>query len=222
MPHWLIAVSWATIILGLLTAGAVIADLTRHPQRMKIMNVVWPVTGLYLPVAAWGIYAAMGRPMAVDRSEAKTEQPRWKSVFLSSTHCGSGCVLGDIIAAPVVAAAGLTLFGEHLFAEYAVEFGFAYVFGIAFQYFPILAMRKLAPGEALRDAVKADTLSLIAFQVGMYAWMAIPYFVFFPTDRPTPSSAVFWLMMQIGMVLGLATTYPANWMLVKWGVKTGM
>ncbi|MGH8199529.1 MAG: hypothetical protein ACREVO_04085 [Steroidobacteraceae bacterium] len=24
------------------------------------------------------------------------------------------------------------------------------------------------------------------------------------------------------MVLGFATTYPANWLLVKWGVKPGM
>jgi hypothetical protein len=29
-------------------------------------------------------------------------------------------------------------------------------------------------------------------------------------------------MMQVGMILGFLTTYPANWRLVKWGVKSGM
>jgi hypothetical protein len=29
-------------------------------------------------------------------------------------------------------------------------------------------------------------------------------------------------MMQIGMIVGFAASYPANWLLVKWGVKSGM
>jgi hypothetical protein len=70
--------------------------------------------------------------------------------------------------------------------------------------------------------VKADTLSLTAFEIGMFAWMAVIWFVLMPMQRPDSSSVVFWFMMQIGMVLGFATTYPANWLLVKWGVKSGM
>ena len=37
-----------------------------------------------------------------------------------------------------------------------------------------------------------------------------------------PTMAVFWFMMQIGMILGFMTTYPANWLLVLWGVKSAM
>jgi len=33
---------------------------------------------------------------------------------------------------------------------------------------------------------------------------------------------VFWFTMQIAMIAGFATTYPANWLLVKWGIKGGM
>lgn len=135
MPLWLIVLSWVAIGLGLATAGAIALDVMRHPQHMKIMNVVWPVTGLYFPLAGWWLYAAMGRAQAIDAGQMTGEQPRWKSVFLSSTHCGSGCVIGDIIGAPIVFAAGLSLAGERLFAEYVMEFGLAYLFGIAFQYF---------------------------------------------------------------------------------------
>jgi hypothetical protein len=58
--------------------------------------------------------------------ETKTQNERlgWKSVFLSSTHCASGCVLGDIVAAPLVAVTGWTLLGERLFGDYVVEFAF--------------------------------------------------------------------------------------------------
>jgi hypothetical protein len=37
-------------------------------------------------------------------------------------------------------------------------------------------MRDLSPGEGLLAAVKADTLSLTAWQVGMYGFMAIAHF----------------------------------------------
>jgi hypothetical protein len=222
MPQWLVVMSWVAIGLGLATALAVALDVIRHPQHMSIMNVVWPVTGLYFPLVGWWLYTGMGRPMAIDARNMADEKPQWKSVFLSSTHCGSGCVIGDIIGAPIVFAAGLSLAGERLFAEYVAEFVLAYLFGIAFQYLPIRAMRGLGRREAVLDAVKADTLSLTAFEVGMFAWMALTYFVLFAAHRPEASTIVFWFMMQIGMVLGFATTYPANWLLVKWGVKMGM
>jgi hypothetical protein len=37
-----------------------------------------------------------------------------------------------------------------------------------------------------------------------------------------PDNAVYWFMMQIGMVVGFITTFPANWLLIRRGVKTAM
>lgn len=79
----------------------------------------------------------------------------------------------------------------------------------------------LLPGSC-SVAVKADTLSLTAFEVCMFAWMAVTYFILFAAHPPEASSIVFWFMMQIGMLLGFATTCPADWLLVKLGVKMGM
>jgi hypothetical protein len=53
MPQWLMVVSWLAIILGVLTAIVIALHEVAHPQHMKIMNVVWPVTGLYVPVIGW-------------------------------------------------------------------------------------------------------------------------------------------------------------------------
>ncbi len=221
MPYWLIVLSWVSVVLGLATAGMITVDVVRHPQRMKIMNIVWPVTGLYFPLVGLGFYRALGRPLAADAPALKRERPHWKSIFLSASHCGSGCTIGDILGPPIVFGFGLSLFGTALFAEYAVEFVLAYAFGITFQYFPIRSMRHVSPQAALLDAVKADTLSLIAFEVGMFGWMALAHFVLLP-GHPGPLSIVFWFMMQIGMMLGFMSAYPANWLLVKWGIKPGM
>src|SRR5712691_2990813 len=213
MPSWLVFASYVSIGLGLFTAGIIAVDVISHPQRMRIMNVVWPVTGLYLPLVGLWIYRRLGAPMAVDAGPMNMDQPYWQSIFVSSTHCASGCVLGDIIGAPLVFALGWTLFGTRLFAEYAVEFAFAYVFGIAFQYLAITAMRKIPPHAAILDAAKADTLSLIAYEVGMFGWMAVVYFLLLRAHALDPTMAVFWFMMQIGLVFGFVTTYPANWLL---------
>ena len=97
----------------------------------------------------------------------------------------------------------------------------AYLFGIAFQYFPIRAMRNVSARKAIIDAVKADTLSLVAFEVGMFAWMAVVHYIVLP-DHPRPNSVVFWFMMQIGMICGFITTCPANWLLIRLSTKSGM
>lgn len=211
--------AWASIVAGVFTAAAILIDVRAHPQRMPIMSLVWPITGLYTPVFGYWLYRWLGRSRATDRPMPE-QRPFWESIFLSSTHCGAGCVLGDVIGPPLVSALGLTLLGRRLFADYVAEFAFAYVAGIAFQFFPIMRMRRLRPTEALKEAVKADTLSLVAFEVGMFGWMAV---VAFGLGRLySPTSIVFWFAMQIGMLLGFATTFPANWLLIKAGVKSGM
>jgi hypothetical protein len=220
MP-WLDAMSWISIILGFVTAGIISGDVVAHPQKMRIMDIVWPITGLYFPLIGLWFYHAMGRPMAANAPAMKGERPHWKQIFLSATHCGSGCVIGDVLGPLIVFGFGLTLLGNVHFAEYVAEFVLAYAFGIAFQYIPIRRMRNIPPREAILDAVKADTLALVAFEVGMFGWMAIAQYVLLPS-HPRPDSAVFWFMMQIGMIFGFLTTYPANWLLIRSGIKSGM
>src|SRR5216684_1966154 len=195
--------SWISTGLGLATALVIALDVRKHPQSMRIMNIVWPVTGLYFPLIGIWFYRSMGRPMAVDAPKGRGHDAHWQSIFLSATHCGAGCVIGDILGAPLVYRFRLTLLG------------------IAFQYFPIRSMRQVPPAQAIWDAVKADTLSLIAFEVGMFSWMAFARYVLLP-QPVAPNSVVFWFMMQIGLIFGFLTTYPANWLLVKWGIKSGM
>lgn len=115
----------------------------------------------------------------------------------------------------------LTLFGERIFAAWSLDFFLAFLFGVAFQYFTIVPMRHLSPGEGLRAALKADSLSLTAWQVGMYGWMAFVTFGIFGHELPK-TQPVFWFMMQLAMLAGFLTCYPVNWWLVRAGIKEKM
>jgi hypothetical protein len=64
-------------------------------------------------------------------------------------------------------------------------------------------MRRLHPAQGLIAAVEIDTLSLLVYEVGMFIWMAVQSRVY-PELRST--SLTYWLMMQITMLLGFATT----------------
>jgi hypothetical protein len=94
-----------------------------------------------------------------------------------------------------------------------------------FQYFAIVPMRGLSFGKGVVAAVKADTLSLTAWQVGMYGGMAMMQFALFKPHYGhiapvyTPE---FRFAMQLAMLAGFATAYPVNWWLVRSGIKEAM
>ncbi|MGY4500516.1 hypothetical protein ACVWYH_004447 [Bradyrhizobium sp. GM24.11] len=83
-------------------------------------------------------------------------------------------------------------------------------------------MRQLSPSEGIRQALKADALSLTAWRVGMYGFMAIAQFALFRKllgQTLEASMPEFWFMMQIAVMAGFLTSYPVNWWLIKTGVK---
>jgi hypothetical protein len=86
-----------------------------------------------------------------------------------------------VISEWVLLAAGATIAGVALWPEYIADFALAFVFGIAFQYFAIVPMRQLGFRDGVIAALKSDTLSVITFEIGLFGWMALMFFVFLPT-----------------------------------------
>ncbi|MCM2972202.1 DUF4396 domain-containing protein [Larsenimonas suaedae] len=218
--------AWVALALGVLTALAIAWDVKKRPQHMAIMNVTWPITGLYMPIIGWWAYATMGRApkSGAHHDHAHhhhgSDTPKWQGVFVSATHCGGGCTLGDVVASPIATLTAFSVFGSAIAGHFLLAFVFAYAFGVLFQYLPIREMSDSGPAAALKDAIKADTLSLIAFQIGMYVWMIIAASMWLgEMNAFTPE---FWFMMQIAMLVGFITSYPANWVLIKRGIKHAM
>jgi hypothetical protein len=218
-PIWMDDLAWTSIILCLCCAALIVLDIASgNRHKMAIMNWVWPLTALYL-----GPIAMLWHHRSSRRQHSDLEgvnKPFWKKVFTSATHCGSGCVLGDIAGEWLVFSGALTVAGSSLLAGYVYDFVLAFLFGIAFQYFAIAPMRKVRGWAGVQAALKADAISLVAFEISMFAFMALAREVLFPGLKP--NQPVFWFMMQIAMVAGLATTYPANRWLVQAGWKEGM
>ena len=246
VPSWLDLVAYAYIISAIACSLAIVYDILIRGlrQMMPIMEYVWPITSLYLNLFGLWAYWRMGRPDSMQHStmpmgnmhgmEMRPAQTRqmhhrqkrfWESVFVSATHCGAGCEIGDFMGEWLVflLVSGTVVAGSLLLTEYAVDFVFAYTFGILFQYIPIRQAKEEMPrAEAWKDAIKAESLSIIAFEVGLFGWMAFFNLGLFGSHVINPSMPVYWFMMQIGMFLGHFTSYPANWFLVKSGIKAGM
>ncbi len=271
-PLWFEILARMAIGVALLCCLALIVEVIRHPQRMAVMNWVWPVTALYFGPAALIAYQKLGKPQARPTKEHAPERhedqkrerqpereaigsaagggmpgqrnkwqasatpskrnerrghngqqpqrPFWQSVWLAVTHCGAGCTLGDLIAETAVCLFAWKLASVDYWPDILLDFTLAYLLGIVFQYFSIAPMRGISGWPGVWAAIKADTLSLAAFEVGLFVWMALTAFVFFPgvhPDRPT-----FWFMMQIGMIIGFGASYPMNWWLLRRGMKEVM
>ncbi len=224
-------VSMSSLVIGGVSALVIAIDLLAgHKQHMWIMNLVWPITGLYAgPLALWGYFTAgrLSTHRAMMEAKARGEDPPgkkkpfWQMVAVGATHCGSGCTLADIVGEWVLFLFPLTLFGMKIFGSWVVDYFLALLFGIFFQYFTIAPMRDLSFGKGMVAAAKADFFSLTAWQVGMYGWMAIATFAIFGHEIEK-ASPVFWFMMQIAMLAGFLTAYPVNWWLLRAGIKEKM
>lgn len=99
-PEWLDALATAFLALAFLCAAVMAVMLAARPQKMWIMDIVWPVTALYRgPVGLWGLWD-MGTPPVSPAKRTEQQQrrkqeekgpmkPFWQQVAVAVSHCGS-------------------------------------------------------------------------------------------------------------------------------------
>lgn len=226
-PSWLTIVAWLSIASAFITAAVIAYDIfgRGRRQKMKVMEAVWPVTALYFGPLAWVGYRRWGRrnsPAYQRETGLAPDYGESVSVTIGVSHCGAGCSLGDLIGEWIVFVAGWQLLGLALPVEYVADFALAFALGIAFQYFSIAPMRGLGRRDGVAAAAKADALSLLTFEIGLFGWMAFMQFVLFTDPHITPAHPAYWLLMQVGMILGFATAWPVNVWLIRRGIKESM
>ena len=224
------------LFIGLISTIIITIDLFRHPQKeMPIMNLVWPINGLWAGVFGLWAYFTIGKyrkmnmdmdmnmdmNMDMDMNMSSNKYSKfWQGVVADTLHCGAGCTLADLIGSWIFFFFPFSIFQNLTFGEWTLEYILALITGVTFQYAAISPMMKEKGIKIWLTALKIDFLSLTAWQVGMYGWMAIIIFVFL--GRLSPTTPEFWFMMQIAMCFGFLTAYPVNWWLVKKGIKMGM
>jgi hypothetical protein len=227
-PEWLTVIAWIWLGVAFITSGVILYDIfvAGHRQQMGVMEAVYPITALYLGPVALVLYWRWGRNaerLHIRGRPSERKHPRWVTIAIEVSHCGSGCTLGDLIAESTIYALALTVADRSLFAEYIGDYTLALALGVVFQYFAIAPMRGLGLREGLEAAARADFVSLTFFEIGLFGWMALMAFVFFPGPHHLmPSAPAYWLLMQMGMIVGFFTAWPANVWLLGRGIKVAM
>lgn len=247
-PRWAETIGWISLGTAFLCALVILFDeLVRgYRQSMWVMNLVHPITALYWgPVWLW-VYFRKARlsstpelhrqasRMAAEGADADALEKqgsavddahmgRWH-VGNAVSHCGAGCTLGDIGGEWIVWALGPWMLGATgtFGPELIWDFPLAWTFGIFFQYFTIVPMRDdVGRLEGIWTAMRADTLSIVSFQLGLFGWMALSHLLIWQPPLHIGTAAHWW-MMQVGMVVGYFTAWPVNRWLLRKGWKEKM
>jgi len=123
-------------------------------------------------------------------------RPTWATVLIGVSHCGAGCVLGDLVGEWLVYGTGVSINGQTLWPELLIDYAFALLFGIVFQYCSIAPMSGQYGLKTLVRAAKADILSLTAFELGLFGWM-VAYQVGIWKYQLQTNTFVYWWQMQV-------------------------
>jgi hypothetical protein len=222
IPGWLTAVSWAYVGLALLCAAAILYDVygRGYRQRTGVMNVVWPITALYFGPFALPAYYRWGRPRSEKWHNEHGSAPEKSFPVAAATGGmpgGAASAIGHVAGVPLVVFSGLTIAGQSLWVMILVIAVIATVLLFAFEYFfSTVPARGLPTGEGLGVALLIALVTVLAFDVGMGGWMLVMHFLLF---MPPLTDVTFLFLMQVGLILGFLTGYPAVLWLLRRGTK---
>jgi hypothetical protein len=202
VPGWLTPVAWVFIALAVLSATLVAVDIYGRGRRHRTVasEIVWICSGLYLgPVAIW-LYATTGRTpsRAAQDASASVAGSAAGSAVTASLPGGAASAVAHLVGVPLVLASGLTIAGIDLWVMLLVIGALAILLLFAFE-------RTAGTGLGVGAAAGAAVLTVLAFDIGMAGWMLLLHVNEY---MPPASEGSFWFLMQIGVVLGLATGYP--------------
>jgi Domain of unknown function (DUF4396) len=131
-------------------------------------------------------------------------------------HCVAGDGVGILAGAVLARVFGLTGLPE-VALEYALGFAFGWLV------FQALFMRDMVGGSYIRSLAKTfipELLSMNLLMTGMVPTAAILKTAIGRGADPT--TAAFWFVMSMALLVGAIVAYPINWWLVRYHLKHGM
>lgn len=212
------------LLIGLCTALMIVKDIIRHPHPLKVMNFIWPLTGLYMPFIGWLAWWYLGRQSSrpyspfIRMHPARGKYSRWQPVFISTILSAAACVFSDIITLTII-----TLI-HHYGREIAIPvqallcLSLAFFTGLCLQFFAIRQDENVSSGRALILSFKTETFPLLIYQLGVFffMWLALKFVL---NQQINPLLHVFWFMLQMAILTGFIFCWPANRFLIKRGLN---
>lgn len=213
VPEWLTPVAWVFIGSAILTAVIIAVDVYGRGRRHQTTasEVIWISSALYLGPFSLPLYGRHGRTRAASADHGPAARRAQSSPVVTGLPGGGASALAHLAGVPLVLASGLTIAGIDLWVMILVIGALAILILIGFERSAGTSRgRRVGVGAAIGAAV----LTVLAFDIGMGGWMVLLHFNDF---MPPATEGSFWLLMQVGVILGLLTGYPA----VAWLARRG-
>lgn len=203
LDNWTGLSLWLVLVAACL--GWVLYDL-RHSNRHipSMMQWVWALTVIYSGPIGLLCYRFSGRKQIATDS-------LMRKGLRSVAHCYSGCGIGEILG--VIISVGFLALGNLPAA--IITFVLAYIFGFALNIGPMM-QSGMTFQEAFKGAFFAESISIVVMES-----VAITTDFYLGGDAGM-SDALFWSSLYVSLSLGLFAAWPANILLIQFGIKGGM
>jgi hypothetical protein len=122
------------------------------------------------------------------------------------------------MATVITSAIGINVSGGIEWPEYVADYTAALAMGLLFRYSAESRPGRSRVWAAIRIVVKADLLTVSAFELALLVWLALAHDLVFPTVLRA-NNPVFWFILQIGLIIGFFAAWPASAWLIRRGVK---
>ena len=211
VPAWLTPLAWTYIALSLLSAAFIAADiyLARRRHDTVATELVWVTTALYLGPFAIPLYLSRGR---AGTGTGTGTARRSDGAAVAVLPGGGASAVAHLIGVPLVVAAGWTIAGLAMWPMIIVIAVLAIVMLAVYERVASLGPRTgHTRGLSIGAAVVTAVVTVAAFDIGMVGWMLLLHV---NNAMPSVTESTFWFLMQIGVIAGLVTGYPAvAWLL---------
>jgi hypothetical protein len=212
VPDWLTPVAWTYIALSLLSAAFIAFEIyvRRHRHDSVATELVWVTSALYLGPFAVALYLSKGRTNVSSTGTADAPDTQSNGSALAVLPGGGASAVAHLIAVPLVVAVGWTIAGLAMWPMILVIAVLAIVMLAVYERTASRGRQSgRTRGLSVAAAVVAAVVTVAAFDIGMVGWMLLLHF---NNAMPPVTDSTFWFLMQVGVVVGLLTGYPA----VKW------
>ncbi|MEJ7834417.1 MAG: DUF4396 domain-containing protein [Nocardioides sp.] len=214
VPDWLTPVAWTYITLSLLSTAFIAFDiyLLRRRHLSVATELVWIASALYLGPFAVAVYLRKGRANPTSTTVAAGGAAEPGGTAVAVLPGGGASAVAHLIAVPLVVAVGWTIAGLAMWPMILV---IAVLVVVMLTVYERVASRSPRTGRtrgiSIGSAFAAAFITVAAFDIGMVGWMLLLHF----NDlMPPVTDSTFWFLMQMGVILGLLTGYPAvSWLL---------
>ena len=212
------------LILGGCTALMILKDLFRHPHPVAVMNIIWPLTGLYMPFIGWLAWWYLGRKpswqikLALLTPQKIRGNTGWQTIFISTSLSAAACIFGDIMTIPIITLLKHFAINPAIWIQVLICVGVSLLMGLLFQFLAIRQREKHSFGSALLLALKTEIFPLLIYQLGIFIFMALAL-KFVLNHQVNLLLIAFWFMLQLAMMIGFIFSWPANHFLIKRGLN---